>query len=218
MKLILISADLDDIRRAYALGVFVGVASNPSVVAEAGVPSETMVRRVLEAVPDPVFVQVSGMTTKEMVEEGLRLSAIDPERVSVKVPVTADGVAAIHQLSERGVTVTATAICAANEALLAAQAGAVYVAPYIARIYDTGGDGCEVVRDIVELVRAHGLPSKVITASVRTPEELMITWRLGVDYAAIQSNVVWKICSNPAVDSAARSFHADYAAAFEGGP
>jgi transaldolase len=214
MKLILISADLDDIRRAYALGVFVGVASNPSVVAEARVPSETMVRRVLEAVPDAVFVQVSGMTTKEMVEEGLRLSAIDPERVSVKVPVTAHGVAAIHQLSEQGVNVTATAICTANEALLGAQAGATYLAPYLARIYDVGGNGCQVVGDIVELVRAHGLSSKVVVASVRTPEDLMIAWKLGADFAAIESSVVWKICANPVVDTTARAFHADYVAAF----
>jgi len=214
MKLVLISADLDDIRRAYALGVFVGVASNPSLVAEAGVPSETMVRRVLQAVPDPVFVQVSGVATEKMVEEGQRLSAIDPDRVSVKVPVTTDGVAAIHQLSAQGVNVTATAICTANEALLAAQAGATYVAPYLARIYDVGGNGCRVVGDIVELVRAHELPSKVIVASVRTPEDLMIAWRLGADYAAIESPVVWKICANPVVDATARSFHADYVAAF----
>jgi len=214
VKLILISANLDDIRRAYALGVFVGVASNPSLVARAGVPSEEMVRRVLDAVPDPVFVQVSGLATEQMVEEGERLAAIDPDRVRVKVPVTADGIAAIHRLSKQGVTVTATVICAANEALLAARAGAAYLAPYMARIHDVGGDGCQVVGDIVELVRAHELPSKVIVSSVRTPEQLMMAWKLGADYAAIQSPVVWKVCASPAVDAAARSFHEDYKAAF----
>ena len=214
MRLILISADVDDILRAYALGVFVGVASNPSLVAAAGVPSETLVRRVLQIVPDPVFIQVSSLATEEMVEEGQRLFAIDPERVSVKVPMTADGLAAIHKLSRQGVNVTATAICTANEALLAAQAGAAYVAPYLARIYDTGGNGCQVVGDIVELVHSHALSSKVIVASVRTPEELMTAWRLEADYAAIEASVVWKICSNPVVATAAKSFHADYVAAF----
>jgi len=202
MKLILISADLDDIKRAYALGVFVGVASNPSLVAEAGVPSERMVASVLDIVPDPVFVQV-------------RLAAIDPERVRIKIPVTADGIAAIHRLSQEGVTVTATAICATNEALLAAQAGATYLAPYMARIYDIGGDGCQVVGDIVDLVHSHRLPAEVIAASVRTPEELMIAWRLGADYAAIQSPIVWKICANPAVEAAARAFHIDYSTRFD---
>jgi transaldolase len=214
VRLILISADLDDIRRSYALGVFVGVASNPTLVAEAGVPSEEMVRRVLDVVPDPVFVQVSGLTADTMVAEGKRLAAIDPDRVRVKVPVTAEGIAAIHGLSENGITVTATAICAANEALLAARAGAAFLAPYMARIYDIGGNGCQVVGDIVELVRSHDLPAEVIAASVRTPEELMLAWKLGADYAAIQSPVVWKICANPAVDAAARSFHADYTARF----
>jgi transaldolase len=214
VKLILISADLEDIRKAYTLGVFVGVASNPSLVAEAGVPSEEMVRRVLKIVPDPVFVQVSELAAEGMIEEGQRLAAIDPQRVRVKVPVTAAGITAIHSLAEAEVTVTATAICAANEALLAAQAGAAYLAPYMARIYDIGGNGCQVVGDIVELVRDHDLPSKVIAASVRTPEELMLAWKLGADYAAIQSPVVWKICANPAVDAAAQTFHADYAARF----
>jgi transaldolase len=214
VRLILISADLDDIRRSYALGVFVGVASNPTLVAEAGVPSEEMVRRVLDVVPDPVFVQVSGLTADAMVAEGQRLAAIDPDRVRVKVPVTAEGIAAIHGLSKNGITVTATAICAANEALLAARAGAAFLAPYMARIYDIGGNGCQVVGDIVELVRSHDLPAEVIAASVRTPEELMLAWKLGADYAAIQSPVVWKICANPAVDAAARSFHADYTARF----
>jgi len=214
MRLILISADLDDIQRAYALGVFVGVASNPSLVAEAGVRSEEMVRRVLETVSDPVFVQVSGLHTQRMVEEGQRLAAIDPARVRVKVPVTAEGIAAIHELSQEGVTVTATAICAANEALLAARAGATYLAPYMARIYDIGGNGCQVVGDIVELVREHDLPAKVIAASVRTPEELMLAWKLGADFTAIQSPVVWKICTNPAVEAAAQAFHADYSARF----
>jgi len=214
MRLILISADLDDIRRAYALGVFVGVASNPSLVAQAGVPSEQMVANVLDIVPDPVFVQVSGLTTDAMVAEGRRLAAIDPERVRVKIPVTADGIAAIHRLSQEGVTVTATAICATNEALLAAQAGATYLAPYMARIYDIGGNGCQVVGDIVDLVRSHQLPAEVIAASVRTPEELMIAWRLGADYAAIQSPVVWKICANPAVEAAVQAFHVDYSSRF----
>lgn len=214
MKLILISADLDDIRRSYTLGVFVGVASNPALVAEAGVPSEEMVRRVLDVVPDPVFVQVSGLTVDAMVAEGERLAAIDPDRVRVKVPVTAEGIAAIHGLAENGITVTATAICAANEALLAARAGAAFLAPYMARIYDIGGNGCQVVGDIVELVRSHELLAEVIAASVRTPEELMLAWKLGADYAAIQSPVVWKICANPAVDAAARTFHADYTARF----
>ena len=214
MKLILISADIDDIRRSYALGVFAGVASNPALVAEASAPSEEMVRRVLDAVPDPVFVQVSGLTTDAMVEEGAKLAEIDRDRVRVKVPVTADGIAAIHRLSRDGITVTATAICAANEALLAARAGAVYLAPYMARIYDIGENGCQVVGDIVELVRTHDLPTEVIAASVRTPEELMLAWKLGAHYAAIQSPLIWKICANPAVDAAARSFHADYVARF----
>lgn len=214
MKLILISADLEDIQRAYRLGVFSGVASNPSLVAEEGVPSEQMVRKVLEVIADPVFVQVAGLTARDMVVEGKRLFDIDPQRVIVKVPVIAEGIEAIHSLASTGIPVTATAICAANEALLAARAGACYLAPYMARIYDIGGNGCQVVGDIVELVRTHGLDAQVIAASVRTPEELMLAWKLGADYAAVQSSVIWKICANPAVEAAAKAFHADYEARF----
>jgi len=214
MRLILISADPGEVRRYYRMGVFVGVASNPSLVAQGGVRSEELVKTLLDVVADPVFIQVSGVRADAMVEEGQRLSAIDPARVVVKVPVTADGIEAIHRLASDGVTVTATAICAANEALLAARAGATYLAPYMARIYDVGGDGCQVVGDIVDLVRQHGLDAEVIAASVRTPEELMLAWKVGAHYAAIQSNVIAKTCSNPAVEAAAVRFHQDYENAF----
>jgi len=214
MKLILISADPDEIRRFYRLGVFVGVASNPSLVAQGGIPSEDLVQTLLGMVEDPIFIQVSGLTVDAMVREGQRLSGIDPRRVIVKIPVTADGIEAISALASKGVKITATAICAANEALLAAQAGASYLAPYMARIYDVGGDGCQVVGDIVELVERHELGVKVIAASVRTPEELMLAWKVGADYAAIQSNVISKICSNPAVETAAVRFHEEYTQAF----
>ncbi len=214
MKLILISADPEEIRQFYKLGIFVGVASNPSLVAEAGARSEDMVRTVLEIVPDPIFIQVSGLTAEDMVREGRLLASIDPSRVVVKIPVTIPGLEAIHTLAAENIRITATAICAANEALLAARAGASFLAPYMARIYDIGGDGCQVVADMVELVEQHALHSHVIAASVRTPEELMLAWKVGAEYAAIQSNVISKIGSNPAVEASAEKFHADYMQAF----
>jgi transaldolase len=214
MKLILISAEPEEVREFYRLGIFVGVASNPSLVAAAGLCSEELVRVLLDIVPDPVFIQVSGLSADAMVKEGRRLSAIDPERVVVKVPVTGPGLEAIHALAEERVRITATAICATNEALLAARAGASFLAPYMARIYDVGGDGCQVVADMVELVKQHCLPATVIAASVRTPEELMLAWKVGAQYAAIQSNVITKICSNPAVETSAIKFHEDYVRAF----
>jgi TalC/MipB family fructose-6-phosphate aldolase len=149
-----------------------------------------------------------------MVQEGRQLAAIDKDRVVVKIPVTGPGIEAIHALSAEGIRITATAICAANEALLAARAGATFLAPYMARIYDVGGDGGQVVGDIADLVERHELAAKVIAASVRTPEEVMLSWKVGAHYAAIQSSVVSKICSNPAVEAAAQKFHEDYRAAF----
>ena len=214
MKLILISADPEEVREFYRLGIFVGVASNPSLVAQAGVPSEKLVRILLDIVPDPIFIQVSGLTADAMIREGRMLSSIDPTRVVVKIPVTQPGLEAIHALSEEGIRITATALCASNEALLAARAGATFLAPYMARIYDIGGDGCQVVGDMVDLVEQHDLPAHVIAASVRTPEELMLAWKAGAEYAAIQANVITKISSNPAVVAAAETFHADYVRAF----
>jgi len=214
MKLILISADPEEVREFYRLGIFVGVASNPSLVAQAGIPSEKLVRTLLDMVPDPIFIQASGITADAMIREGRTLSSIDPARVVVKIPVTIPGLEAIHTLAAENIRVTATAICATNEALLAARAGATFLAPYMARIYDIGGNGCQVVGDMVELVEQHALPAHVIAASVRTPEELMMAWKAGAEYAAIQSNVIVKIGSNPAVEAAAEKFHADYKQAF----
>lgn len=214
MKLILISADPKEVREFYRLGIFVGVASNPSLVAQAGLPSGELVRTLLDIVPDPIFIQVSGLTADAMIREGRVLASIDPARVVVKIPVTQPGLEAIHTLAAEDIRVTATAICATNEALLAARAGATFLAPYMARIYDIGGDGGQVVGDMVELVEQHALPAHVIAASVRTPEELMLAWKVGAEYSAIQSNVITKVCSNPAVEAAAEKFHADYTQAF----
>jgi len=214
MKLILISADPEEVREFYRLGIFVGVASNPSLVAQAGVPSEKLVSTLLDIVPDPIFIQVSGLSADAMIQEGRMLASIDPARVVVKIPVTKPGLEAIHALSAENIRVTATALCASNEALLAARAGATFLAPYMARIYDIGGDGGQVVGDMVELVQKHALPAHVIAASVRTPEELMLAWKVGAEYAAIQSNVISKVCSNPAVEAAAEKFHSDYTGAF----
>jgi len=214
VKLILISAEPEEIRQFYKMGIFVGVASNPSLVAAAGLPSGDLVRAVLPIVEDPVFIQVSGLQADEMIAEGRQLAAIDRERVVVKIPVTAAGIEAIHALASDGIRVTATAICAANEALLAARAGASFLAPYMARIYDVGGDGCQVVGDIVNLVEQHDLDARVIAASVRTPEELMLSWKVGAHFAAIQANVVSKTCSNPAVEAATLSFHENYTQTF----
>ena len=214
MKLILISADPEEVREFYRLGIFVGVASNPSLVAQAGLPSGELVRTLLDVVPDPIFIQVAGLTADAMIREGRALSSLDPARVVVKIPVTKPGLEAIHALSEEGIRITATALCASNEALLAARAGATFLAPYMARIYDIGGDGGQVVGDMVELVEQHALAAHVIAASVRTPEELMLAWKVGAEYAAIQSNVIAKVCSNPAVEAAAEKFHTDYTQAF----
>jgi transaldolase len=214
MKLLLISTDLDDIRRSYRLGVFSGLASNPSLVAAAGLPSCRMVEEVLKLVPDPVFVQVSGLTTSDMLEEAQRLIDIAPQRVIIKVPVTANGVEAIHALVSGGATVAATAIYAANEALVAARAGAQYLAPYVGRIHDMGGDGSQVLADILEFVRTYELRVHVIAASIRTPEEMMSAWKLRADYAALESSVIRRICESPASEATARAFHDDYQARF----
>ena len=209
MKLLLISADIEEIREGYTFGVFSGVASNPSVVAKKRVRTEAMLKQVLNIIPDPVFVQVASLSTSEILKEARTFSAINPARVIVKIPATEAGIRAIYILSKDQIRTAATAVFSANEALLAARAGASFVAPYLARIRDGGGDAEQVVRDVVDLTRIHDLSIRVVVASIRNTHDLYAAWKAGAHFGAVKLEVVQEICADRRARRAAERFYED---------
>ncbi|HKU41036.1 MAG TPA: transaldolase family protein, partial [Polyangiales bacterium] len=155
MKIFIDSADLTEIRDAAAMGVIDGVTTNPSLVAKAGRPLETIVREICEVVDGPISAEVLSTDFAGIVREGKQLAAIHPN-VVVKVPLIAEGIRAVRALSGEGIRTNVTLCFSAPQALLAAKAGATYISPFIGRIDDAGGDGLELIAQLVTIYNNYG--------------------------------------------------------------
>lgn len=160
MKFFIDTANIDEIREAHALGILAGVTTNPSLVAkEKNVSFHDRIREIAALVPGSVSAEVIALDAEGMIREGKELAAIAPN-ITVKVPMTPDGLKAVHALSEAGIKTNVTLIFSANQALLAARAGASYVSPFLGRLDDIGHDGLELVSTIAEIFAVHDLKQK----------------------------------------------------------
>ncbi|MFN4073906.1 MAG: fructose-6-phosphate aldolase [Thermus sp.] len=218
MELYLDTANLEEIREIAAWGVLSGVTTNPTLVAKeyagrgAKLTEEALfahLRTICEVADGPVSAEVTTLEAEAMVEEGLRLAAIHPHIV-VKLPTTEEGLKACKRLSTRGVKVNMTLIFSANQALLAARAGAAYVSPFLGRVDDISWDGGEVLREIVELIQVQGLPVKVIAASIRHPRHVTEAALLGADIATMPYGVFKQLLKHPLTDLGLRRFMEDW--------
>ncbi|HKP58163.1 MAG TPA: fructose-6-phosphate aldolase [Polyangiales bacterium] len=208
MKIFIDSADLNEIRDAAAMGVIDGVTTNPSLVAKAGRPLETIVREICEVVDGPISAEVVATDAAGIVREGKQLAAIHPN-VVVKVPLIADGIKAVRTLSGEGIRTNVTLCFSAPQALLAAKAGATYISPFIGRIDDTGGDGLELIAQIVTIYNNYAYETEVLAASIRHPVHLVRCAQLGADVATIPHNVILQLLKHPLTDIGLAKFLED---------
>jgi transaldolase len=208
MKIFIDSADLSEIRDAAAMGVIDGVTTNPSLVAKAGRPLETIVREICEVVDGPISAEVVATDYAGIVREGKQLAAIHPN-VVVKVPLIADGIRAVRTLSGEGIRTNVTLCFSAPQALLAAKAGATYISPFIGRIDDTGGDGLELIAQIVTIYNNYAYETEVLAASIRHPVHLVRCALLGADIATIPHNVILQLLKHPLTDIGLAKFLED---------
>lgn len=218
MELYLDTANLEEIREIAAWGVLSGVTTNPTLVAKeyagrgAKLTEEVLfahLRAICEVAKGPVSAEVTALEAGAMVEEGLRLAAIHPHIV-VKLPTTEEGLKACKRLSTQGVKVNMTLIFSANQALLAARAGAAYVSPFLGRVDDISWDGGELLREIVELIQVQNLPVKVIAASIRHPRHVTEAALLGADIATMPYAVFKQLLKHPLTDIGLRRFMEDW--------
>ncbi len=214
MKLFLDTANVDDIRRGANLGVVAGVTTNPSLVAKEGRDLTQVIKEITAIVPGPVSAEVVATDTEGMVAEGLRLAAI-AENVIVKIPMTEAGLAAVRQLAQQGVKTNVTLVFSVNQALLAAQAGAAYVSPFVGRLDDIGQDGIALVADIVDLFKLHGLKAAVIAASIRHPMHVTQAAMAGAQIATVPYAVLKQMTQHPLTASGLEKFLADWKNATE---
>jgi transaldolase len=181
------------------MGVIDGVTTNPSLVAKTGRTLETVVRDICEVVDGPISAEVIATDTDGILAEGKRLAAIHPN-VVVKVPLIAAGIKAVRLFKQEGIKTNVTLCFSAPQALLAAKAGAGYISPFLGRIDDAGGDGLELVQQIVTIYRNYRLTTEVLAASIRHPVHLVRCAEMGADVATIPHSVILQLLKHPLTD------------------
>ncbi|RLT28558.1 MAG: fructose-6-phosphate aldolase [Chloroflexi bacterium] len=208
MELFLDTANIDEIRRAAAMGVISGVTTNPSLLAREGVEYKDRVLEICEVVDGPISAECVSLEADDIVAEGKRIAAWHPN-VVVKVVLNEAGLQAIKRLSAEGIRVNTTLIFSANQALLAARAGATFVSPFVGRLDDIGEDGMQVVRDCVEIFERHQIETQVLAASIRHTRHVTEAALAGSHVATLPSNVLLGMMRHPLTDAGIQAFLAD---------
>lgn len=219
MKFFIDTANLEDIKKAYKLGVLAGVTTNPSLVAKEGVKFEDRIAEICQAVPkvESVSAEVTpdAVTAEEMIAQAEELIKINggDKNVTIKLPMTLAGLEACRYLTEKGVKTNVTLIFTVNQALLAARAGATYVSPFLGRLDDISEDGVLLVAKIAELFDVHQLDTQIIAASVRHPDHVTRVAMAGAHIATIPYKVIEQLAMHPLTDQGIGKFAADWAKA-----
>lgn len=209
MKLFIDTANVTDIRKANELGVICGVTTNPSLIAKEGLVFEEVIKEISSIVDGPISAEVITLETSKMVEEGTTLAQIHPNIV-IKIPMCEEGLKATKQLTEKGIKTNVTLIFSAQQALLAARAGATYVSPFIGRLDDIGFNGMSLIEDTSEIFEIHGISTEIIAASVRHPIHVLEAAKAGAHIATIPYSVITQMINHPLTSSGIEKFLADW--------
>lgn len=204
------TANIDEIREANELGILAGVTTNPSLVAkEANVSFHDRLREITEVVPGSVSAEVISLKAEEMIEEGKELAKIAPN-ITVKIPMTADGLKAVKALTDLNIKTNVTLIFNANQALLAARAGATYVSPFLGRLDDIGHNGLDLISEVKQIFDIHGLDTQIIAASIRHPQHVTEAALRGAHIGTMPLKVIYQLTKHPLTDKGIEQFLADW--------
>lgn len=210
MKIFIDTANISEIRDIYQLGILDGVTTNPTLIAkESGRDFKEIIKEISELVPGPISAEVISLETEGMVREAEALAAI-ADNIVIKIPMTKEGLAAVSILSKKGIKTNVTLIFSANQALLAANAGATYVSPFIGRLDDIGMDGMDLVRQIMQVFENYGIETEVIAASIRHPQHALMAALAGADISTIPHKVLLQMMKHPMTDKGIEAFLADW--------
>ncbi|CBG87606.1 fructose-6-phosphate aldolase [Citrobacter rodentium] len=215
MELYLDTSDVQAVKALARIFPLAGVTTNPSIVAAGKKPLEVLLPELREAMGGQgrLFAQVMATTAEGMVSDARKLRGIIPDIV-VKVPVTAEGLAAIKLLKVEGIPTLGTAVYGAAQGLLGALAGAEYIAPYVNRVDAQGGDGIQTVTDLQKLLKMHAPQAKVLAASFKTPRQALDCLLTGCEAITLPLDVAQQMIAYPAVDAAVARFEHDWQSAF----
>ncbi|MBX9996794.1 fructose-6-phosphate aldolase [Priestia sp. YIM B13446] len=216
MKFFIDTANLDDIKKAYKVGVLSGVTTNPSLVAKEGVKFEDRIEEILKTVPEVESVSAEvtpdAQTAEDMIAQAEELIKINggDQNITIKLPMTIAGLEATRYLAKKGVKTNVTLIFTVNQALLAARAGATYVSPFLGRLDDISEDGVQLVAKIAELFRIQNIDSQIIAASVRHPDHVTRVALAGAHIATIPYSVIEQLVKHPLTEQGIEKFAADW--------
>lgn len=209
MKIFIDTANIEQIKEVNSWGILDGVTTNPSLIAKEKKDFATIVNEICEVVDGPISVEVISLKADGMFAEGMKLAAVN-ENIVIKVPMTEEGLKATKLLSNEGVAVNMTLIFSANQALLAAKAGARYVSPFVGRLDDVGQDGMALISDIMDILDNYDYDTEVIVASVRDPIHVTDAARMGAHIATIPYDVLKKMFKHPLTDIGIERFLKDW--------
>jgi transaldolase len=210
MLFFLDTANLDDIAHFQSMGMVDGVTTNPSIIAQSGLDFLTHIKTIAHMVDGSVSAEVISTNFDGMMKEAEVLGALAPN-ITIKVPLTTDGLKACYALTQKGMSVNVTLCFSAAQALMAAKAGATYISPFIGRLDDIGHDGLDLIADIRDIYDTHeGLDTKILAASIRTPNHLLEAARLGADVATIPPKLLHTLHKHPLTDKGLDAFLADW--------
>lgn len=215
MKLFIDTANVEDIRKANDLGVICGVTTNPSLIAKEGRNFSEVIAEIASIVDGPISGEVKATTVaaEDMVAEGREIAKIHPNMV-VKIPMTLEGLKATKILTSEGIKTNVTLIFTANQALLAARAGATYVSPFVGRLDDISQPGVDLIQTISEIFNIYDIKAEIIAASIRNPIHLTECALAGADIATIPYSVIEQSVKHPLTTEGIEKFIKDYKAAF----
>ncbi|MCI5167155.1 MAG: fructose-6-phosphate aldolase [Candidatus Electrothrix sp. GM3_4] len=209
MRFFIDTANIDEIKKGLELGMVDGVTTNPSLISKEQRPFKAILADICALVDGPISAEVISLEADGMVTEGRELAAIH-ENIVIKVPMTEEGLKAVHRLSAENIKTNVTLIFSSTQALLAAKAGATYVSPFVGRIDDLSLDGMELVSDIMTIFANYSMPTEVIVASVRSPQHVAQSALLGADIATIPYKVISQLAKHPLTDIGMEKFLADW--------
>ena len=204
MALYLDSADINDIRRAVALGFVSGVTTNPALVAKTGRPGLDVLREILELTDGKVWFQVTADDLEDRAQQARKIFSLAPDRVQVKIGATTENIALGARLSQEGMAVTITAVSSAAQAYLASQAGAAYVAPYVNRLTRQLGDGVAILHECTEVCR--GTKTRIIAASLKSPDEVTAVILAGANDVTLPLDLLLAMGDHPLSQQAIDDF------------
>lgn len=210
MKIFLDTADVGEIREGVAMGMVDGVTTNPTLVSRTGRPFREVITEICQIVPGPVSAEAISMDTAGLIAEAVELSAIAPN-VTVKIPMTIDGLKAVRACAEKGIDTNVTLVFQALQGLLAAKAGATFISPFVGRLDDLASEGMDMVAGLMTMLQNYGYPTEVIVASIRHPIHVVQAAMVGAHIVTIPFKVLGTLTRHPLTDKGIKSFLDDYA-------